>query len=730
MKRHLLFLIISLFSFALEAQKFKDIFPALANADDEEALSILKSYMINDLDHPNTNLRLALIYERRYKSSDPITEYERVMANAQECQLRFTKAAALVSEKDVSKNKGYYAQFSTGFDGKGRPIVEYNTVNQKIRRGYDSAKLVTDKLPEIYNFFTQSVNYHDKAIKAFNEINGQFNSRDKLLLMHDDNLKTKLEGLIADYDSSLVYLDKYLSAGKSFDSNHFNQNYSVKEIDTYRLQGLLTSPSFLIKDIEIWNYKKWAEQAIKEVETEVTQLRSELNKVELELNTSLKKISPYVAQDDFKPYKIDGKLLFNLVKYDNQSLPVSLLRYKQFKQQLLHQLGKVNDRDTTGADKLYLVELGELIYKAKDADSLLQTVKGRVNEENINKYTSYFQTHYQGLTGTNSFIQEEKKLVTESSSKGVSLMLETLRKEEVDQATESTITYRRLKIPLLTKEVNMDSLISSPITTHSSLSGDGSTYLAGLKKMNRAPGHTVVYLAKVSENGKVAWYKEYTFTEDNSNAIINEIGAITATPEGCALMVRSKSASGLLNRLYYVSESGEEIFNKELDLPLYPREINYVEQTNAFLMTYKGVQKEMSYSDIETTQIMSINILADVLWSQEFTFAGNIIDVLSLEEGFMMIGNYSEIKDNEGKVYKTRVNNDQTNGFAARFAKGGRLMKVNAIESPASYWLEEVIKVNDKVINILGHSGTMKNLGDKEVHLIINQGTEVIHSSL
>lgn len=729
MKKYFLipFLIVSFFA---NGQKFKDIFPTLVSASDEEALSILKSYMINDLDHPNANLRLALIYEKRYRSSDPITEYEKVMANAAESQLRFTKSAALVNAKEVSKNKGYYNQFASGFDGKGRPIIEFETVNGKIRRGFDSAKFVTDNLPTVYDYFTQSVNYHDKAIKAFNAINGQFNSRDKLLLMHDNQLRAKLETLISDYDSSIYYLDKYLESGKSFDGNHFNQSYTVKDIDTYRLQGLLTSPSFLVDQIEIWNYKKWAQEAIKEVETEISQLRSDLNRVELELNSSLKKISPYVASPNFDPYKIDGKLLFNLVKYDNQSLPVSLLKYKQFKQNLLYQLGVVNDRDTTGADIVYLVQLGELIYRSKDADSLLQIVEGRVNEENINKYQSYFRTHYQELKGTKNFISEEKKLVKESSDKGVSLMLETIISNEKQANDNEFVTYRRLKIPSSPVNLSIDSLDTSPITTHKTISGDGSQYLAGLKKQNKAPGHVLVYLAKVAENGRVLWYKEYSFTEDNSAAIINEIGSITATPEGCALMIRSKTSSGLLNRLFYVSETGEDIFNKELDLPLYPRAIKYVEQTNAFLMTYKGVQQEMAINAKETTQLMSINILSDVLWSQDFDYAGDIVEVVTLEDGFMILGNYSEIKDTEGKTFKTRINNNQTNAFAARFSRNGKLMKVAAIETPKNYTIERIIKVNDRIINLLGHDGTKIEKGNNDVHIIVNQATDIIHSNL
>ena len=101
-------IILILTATAGSAQRYKDVFPRIAQASDEEALALIKGYLVNDLDHPNCNLRLALIYENRYKTSNPITEYERAMANANEAKIRFTKSAAVVNEKEVRKNSGYY----------------------------------------------------------------------------------------------------------------------------------------------------------------------------------------------------------------------------------------------------------------------------------------------------------------------------------------------------------------------------------------------------------------------------------------------------------------------------------------------------------------------------------------------------------------------------------------------------------------------------------------------
>lgn len=710
------------------AQRFKDIFPQLLKASDTEALSIIKSYMIEDLDHPNSNLRLALIYEKRYKACNPITEYEKAIANANEAKLRFGKSAAVVTEKEVSKNTGYYSDFATGYDNKGRPLVEFITVNTKIRNAYDSATRFTEQMPVIYDYFTKSVNFHDNAIKAFNEINGQYGSRDKLLLMYNPELKAKLQQMISDYDSSIIYLDKYLAAGKAYDNTAFNQSYNIKNIDTYRLQGLLTTPNFLVKNIEIWNYKAWAQNAIDEASNDVSSLRNELNMAELSINNSLKKLSPLALGPEYNPYVVDSKLIFSLVKYDNQSLPVAALKYKQFKQDFIHQLALVNDRDTA-ANELYLVNLGELIYKAREADSLLLITKNRTTAENISKYPDYFKTHYNGEGGLNQFISSEQKTIKDAADKAVSEMMVNISKNEKQIKTEF-ISYKNLKIPTKATPVNSDSVTTNIVTTHTEVSTDGSHYFVGLNKMTRKPGHTNIFVAKTDENLKVRWYKEFSMTEDNASPNINDIGDIAITPEGCALLVRSKNDVGIKNTLFYLNENGEEIFNKELETSWFPRQMQYVESKNAFVFAHKGPTFTQNYKEQQETSLASINILGDILWSQTFNFTGTIVDLVNLGKGFLLIGNYAELKDTEGKTYRTRVNTGQTNGFAARFANDGKLAAVTPVESNNNYFIDRVIKINDKIINLLGRKGSLDVPENSKVHVIINQGPVVLHAEL
>ena len=723
--RHLIVFCALIMTTQVFGQKYKDVHPLLLKAKENEALSMLKSYISTDLDNPNANLKLAEIYERRYKSSDPITEYAKAMANANEAKLRFTKAAALVTEKEVNRNTGYYANYASSFDSKGRPLVDFSTINSKIRAGYDSAQQFTQVIPQLYAHFTKSVDYHDRAIKNYNSLNGDFNSRDKLLLLYNAEVEADLQQLISDYDSSIYYLNQYLAQGKSYDAKHFNQTYAVNDIETYRLQGLLTSPSFLVKNIVIWNYKQWAQDIMDEVKNEVSPLRTRIQKAELDINAAIKETNPLVRQDAFTPFKMDNKLLYELTKYDRGSLPLSVLKFKQQKHRLNYQLGLINDRDTTANNDTYLVQLGELLYQAKATDSTLAIVKKRATDENIGKYENYFRTHYQGASGLNDMIKDEELIIRSASNKAVSRISDVLAGN--GHTNREYATYRKLKVPLFTSELHLDSVTSQPLTTHIQANADGSTYLAGVVKSG---DHILTFMSKTDTGNRVLWYKQFTLIENAEGNVTHETGGMAITPEGCGTLVRIKTASGLSNRLLYVNEAGDEIFNKELDLPLYPRSMKYVERTNSFIQVYKGVTRGVDFKENNDAHLLNINILGDVLWSQQLAYSGEVVDLLILDKGFLLVGNYSEIKDESGQTYRTKVNNGSINGFVAQFDKTGKVGKIKALESPDSYRLTSVFKVNDKVINLLGASGSFSELAENDVHLITNSGTELIYSSL
>jgi 3'-phosphoadenosine 5'-phosphosulfate sulfotransferase len=77
----LIFMLTLLLS-AAHAQKvrYKDLFPRFAGMTTPELRNALKEYLVEDLEHPNANFRLALVYEQNYKTADPLTQHASALA--------------------------------------------------------------------------------------------------------------------------------------------------------------------------------------------------------------------------------------------------------------------------------------------------------------------------------------------------------------------------------------------------------------------------------------------------------------------------------------------------------------------------------------------------------------------------------------------------------------------------------------------------------------------------
>lgn len=729
MRKIVIILFITLLALPSLAQRYKDVFPAIANASsDEEALSLIKTYMIEDLDHPNANLRLALIYEKRYKNADPLTQYDRAIANAEEAALRFIKAQAVVDDKDVRKNTGWYANFSTGMDSKGRAVVEFTDVQRKMKNGYDSAKIFIETIPPIYKAFTESVDYYDRAIKLFASINGEYTSLDKLLLLYDEELNQQLEQLKIYYDSSLYHLDNYLALTKAYPIKGYNQSYTIKPIKTYRLEGLLTSPNFLVNNIEIWNYKEWANTVQNSVSSDITNLRQTLEQAEIRLNKELKTIASRNYEAPYEPYRITKKLEFDLRKFDTESLPVALLKYKEFKQELLLKNNLVLDFDSTLSTGIQNVYYGELIYHSLDADSLIKTVNERIDEESIKKYPEYLKTYYSGTEGLKKFVSEEQSLSKSLLSKSVEgISVNILGQINAEKQEPEFYSYGRLKIPSkVTTLKHADSIGNDFITTQTIKSADGSKYIGGVVKSSKTPNPVKTFIIKTDQNNKVSWYHEYELLTDTKKSQTNLLGDLVLTPEGCAFTIHSYNQDSIVNHLLYLDEKGEEIFKQRLSTDKMPRLASYVENTSSFLLTFKGGSLTEDVKNKKEMLILSLNLIGDQLWSKTFDFAGNTIALINTSEGFSIVGNFSAVKNVKGQEIVTKINEGQTNAFVARFDPRGQILSVLTMKSGENYRINRVVKVNDSVINLLGY----KDPSGKSVHLIVNQFNRLIYSSL
>jgi len=727
-------LIFAVTSVAISVQgqrvKYKDLYPRLTGLDEDKAITVLNEYLFNDRDHPNANLRLALLYARKYKETDVLKEHF-----AKRTKLMFVKAMALVDEKEVKKNKDYFTNvIDTIFEKK----VDFSLIANRMNNEYFYVNAFLEKLPPIYYNFTKSVISYDRAKILYHGIIRKYRNMKELYLLFDESLDQQLIALKQSYDSTLIYLNNYRALTKEYNIG-YNQVYVVRKIKTYRLDGLITQPNFLVEQIELWNYGQWVDDIHSMMGSAIADLRKDLANNENLLNKSLANISQSNILEATGFVKVDKELIFNLNKYDYLNPLVPLLQYKQNKQDFILKERYLNSLDTSSTIGLNgrLTYFTEMLYETKAADSSLSEIKKRINKEQIKRHEDFLKNYYNGVEGLENYLSAEKSYIKNLFTSVVEKIRTSVIPElKTSDSLKSKIQYKRQALPLYVVDNPYNSILINEFrTTHVKLNSDNSMYIAGVNILDKKINNVEVFVAKISPGKKIEWIKNYDVEIDSAGADANhKVGAMEVTKEGCVVVINSFGfdSATVVNSFVYLDEKGSEIITKRLENDLFPRFINYDENSSSFVLTFWG--EELDTSIEEKYYMTAINLTSggEQLWTSQFSLAGQINNVINLHDGYAFFGNFTYLKDHEGKEYKVNVGEGSTNPFMAKIDFKGNVKKVMPISRNTSLYFTDLYKVNDKNISLFGELGNLyqEQVSSNPFFIITNSKLEIIYSSL
>jgi hypothetical protein len=685
--------------------RYKDVVPALDTISPSEQMLMLRAFLIEEPDQPNANFRLALLHYNIFQKSDPLLEHKKALAHAKETILRLTKAKALVTTGDVKSDNEYYAPIFKTVDSKGKPFVEYTLVQQKMTNAMDSAQKFVDKIPAIYSTFTKSVKHYDQAVKIYASINTDYKTLEDIYMLFDQTLDQRLESLKTAYDSSIWYFKNYQSLIAEYPLKKYNQKSHVKDINVYRMGGLITALSFLTPDVEFWNYTDWVHAVRKAHADEIVGVRQKIVSTETKLNETLTKIpAQNITSEELT--KVSKDLIFQLNNYDKHSLALALLEYKAFRQHWLVRQKSIA-RDSAIDAKLQLYS--NLIQINRGADTLLAHVRTAMNPISVKKHEEYLDKFYGGEKGLLNYLESEKSAISSSFAEYRQVLQASLQKYNPNQeGVNKYIKIGAFNVPLFTDKRSVrDMDNTSVLTQRISRLPDGSTYLAGVHKMNKKAGNNVIgFVARLNPDGKAAWLKELNFTPDSLPQLDanNYVGDLVTTQEGCAVVVSSvRRSNGVMgNTFVFINEKGEVKPLRLKETPM-ARKLVYQEMSNSFIMVFKGDSLKQQYQKDELLSLTSINILGDLLWRQEINLTGTFLDLIPVRDGYVLTGNYGVLKDKSGREFRTKLAQGQSNPFLAKLSLKGDKSMILPLVSEKSIYIDKVVKVNDGSINLLGY---------------------------
>ena len=625
------------------AQKYKDVYPQIISADENNAFEILTEFLKVEPDNPNANLRLASIYLKRYKETDVLRDYARGLALADQAKQRLVKAKVTIDEREVKRNEEYYIGLLP--DGQ----YTYSAITAYLDTEYAAADAFINKLPPIYTEFTRSVEKYDEVVKEFSDIVGGHNSLKELYLLYDTELGERLTRLKENYDSTKFYFDSYLALRKDYEVNAIKQSYTELPIKVYRLDGLVTQINFLQPEIKLWDYASWVDSVNAVVSQNIGDLRAALTKNDKKLKEALVEVKQIDNPDSFKVVSADKSLIFNLMKYDYKNALVPYLNYQEFKQTLIKEEQRKIYFDTaTIAVDRKLAYYNDMLYASKKADSLILDFSTKYDEEQLSRHHEFINTTFGSSENLKKYMDDEQKVNKDLFMTQVRSIKNAILATDLTENNGIEVKTRRTVVPTFIVDKPIQEVGTNYVQTKFILpSADESTYVAGHIITDGQLQNSEIAIAKISPDNKVIWLKNYDFELDSAGADANHyLGDIKITSEGVVALIRSLAIDGskVANTILHLTTDGDEKFATRLETELFPRELIYDERANLFITSFFGDTEAMDFRMNNELTVRGINGLGEEIWHFDYAYSGNYLKMLTTQAQVLISGNYTLIK--------------------------------------------------------------------------------------
>lgn len=678
---------------AAQTVKYKDVVLIIEGTSDEHKMDVLSAFLVKNLDHPAANLRIADLYIKKMQATDPLIEHEKQQALADRAQQKLFKAHLLINEKEVKKRLNYYKWVA-----KKQQVseVSFALIKQELKSEKEKVDNVLNSLPAVYNAFTNSVDFYDKAVKNFTNISSSYPSLKNLYLLYDDKLDQQFSQLKLDYDSALFYFATYKSMTDTFALKGYNQSLKIKPINVFRYDGLVTQINFLKNDVNIWNYGAWVDTVRKVIERDIKELRDLLITNEQHQNKALEKIKTASNTKDIKPVKVDKSLVFNLLRFDYNNPVVSLLKYKEAKQRLLIEDGNSTYFDTAHIEiERKLQFYTKMIYQIKEADSIVAQFKNQFNAIRMAKYTSFLNDYYGGIDGSSQYIESEKNVLRKELAIYGQLLQEGVESIKPIDSIGKSVRYRKVNFPL--QIVKLDNALLAtgvPFTTAILKAPEGGYYIAGQHKPNKKLRNTKIYLIKLTASKRISWFKNYDVKLDSLTFDSNNyLASLTLTNEGVAFLIKSEHLTkpSTATTLFNILLDGSLKMAQRLNTRLYPRGLIYNQEQNSFIICTNGKNKKIEANVKNELELQTYNSLGKLNWTYTDSSIGAFTSLVKTERSYIIARNASTKNMNKARLTKVDFSG---------FKKQEKLLEI----SNAAI-INRIYKLNDASIHLIGTKG-------------------------
>jgi phage anti-repressor protein len=397
-------------SFDLQAQKvkYKDLYELLSTRQFETAEPILKRYLAETTDNPNAFLYMGFILQEKSLKDDILRNTQEAVWHMDSAVINFTKAYSMINDKELKRNKDYYAIYNKRDIRTGEYGVKLTDIQFEIEKYNESLRERIDKVNMIKHYFVEADKLYKKSSELFLTIQETFPEERLLYLRANESVLKDLERLSSRFDSCAKAIDHYKIALSNLPKSGYNQSWNLTEIKDMKKDGREVA-DFYAASVLIWDYKGFADHALSIIKKEIIPNREQLIRHDMTINSleeKLLKDSVSVANELTRI--LDKGLIERLKKFDPDPMPVHVLNVKIAK--LGYQSVIIENRKTK--DTTDLTVMMELLRREVAAARKLDTVAQKLAAKNIEQdalnYTEFVSSTYSSASILRNFARAQK----------------------------------------------------------------------------------------------------------------------------------------------------------------------------------------------------------------------------------------------------------------------------------------------------------------------------------
>lgn len=370
------FIFLSLVAISAYGQKvkYKDIFGLLNTKRYEEAEPFLKRYLKETNDNPNAFMYMGVIFQEKSAKDDVLKQTKRAVANMDSAIFFYDKAYKSINEKEIKRNSEFYQAYNRRDLRTGEFGVKLSDIQFDLEKRMERLRERIDRVKMVKHYFSLADTLYRRSNALFRKIKEEYPQEQSLFLQGDETTLETLTALAVRFDSCVKVFENYRSSSTTIGRTGYDQALSFNEIHNYTADGE-TGANFFLDDVEVWDYKKFAERVKAGIQKDIVPMRELLVSYDAEINKlreKLSKDSVSVKSDLTK--LIDQLLLEKLKKYDPEPLPMDIFTLKisdlEYRSTLIEQRSLRDSADLNFRKKLLERELIYLNKLDSTADKL------------------------------------------------------------------------------------------------------------------------------------------------------------------------------------------------------------------------------------------------------------------------------------------------------------------------------------------------------------------------